>query len=728
MAGPALAPGAITALAAAVLGAAGGRELVTAARAAARATPDPGGELARIAARLERGLESLNDLQWEMRESEARYRDLLDRQGDVILRRDADGRLTFINDAFCRTFGMSRQGAIGQRFVAEVLDGQRRDAAVRPELRGTVRYEQRIATAQGPRWFLWEEFAIRDESGSLREMQASGRDITEQREAEAKLQKAREEAETANRAKSRFLATVSHEIRTPMNGILGMTGLLLDTELSAEQGTYARAITTSAKTLLSLIDEILDFSKIEAGKLELAIAPFDLAEMVQGVVELLAPRAYDRSLQFGWTIDPDLPRTVTGDEIRIRQVLINLIGNAIKFTEQGGVLLHVCATGEGVRFAVRDTGCGLAPEARENIFREFEQADSSPSRRHGGTGLGLAISRRLAEMMGGELSVESEPGKGSTFSFTVSFAGRPSGPLLRDEMSLPLPTHHVLLMAPELESEALAALLKAAGTAVTCCKPEHAAIELWSAVDTGAAVDTLIVDAAWAETARSALVQAAEAAGSPVKAVVIIGPAGRGDIPRLKSLGYQSYLVRPVRPASLLARLADDGEASGVIRPRRPARKGAHLRAVETPRRRRVLLAEDNDINALLATKMLERAACEVVHVRDGRAAADAIQSSLEPGEQRFDLVLMDIHMPEMDGIEATTRIAAMFAGTKEARPPVIALTANAFPEDREQYLKAGLDDYLSKPFEREDLAALLAKWTEHPVGKAKTPGGVNCA
>ncbi|MGD9866769.1 MAG: ATP-binding protein [Hyphomicrobiales bacterium] len=733
LAGPVIAPAALAGLAAAVLGAAGGLELFAAAKAGGRPGADETAALKEISARLERGLETLNDLEWEMRESEARYRDLLDRQGDVILRRDADSRLTFVNDAFCRVFGLVREATIGQPFAPDLLDGQARDWVMRPDIRGTVRYEQKIDTTRGPRWFLWEEFAIRGDDGVLREVQASGRDITEQREAEVKLQKAREEAETANRAKSRFLATMSHEIRTPMNGILGMTGLLLDTELSPEQGTYARAITTSARTLLSLIDEILDFSKIEAGKLELTVAPFELAETVQGVVELLAPRAYDKGLQFGWTIDPELPRSVVGDEIRLRQILINLIGNAIKFTETGGVLLQVRKAhldGETVRFSVRDTGCGLGPEARESIFREFVQADSTPSRRHGGTGLGLAISRRLVEMMGGELGVESEPGAGSTFSFALAFPVGEGVPRLGEGMTPAARARHVLLMMPDIEGEALATLLRSAGATVTSCRPEHASVELWSAIEGGRPVDTIIADASLAEAARPVIITAAEARCAPVNAIVVIGPAGRGDIPRLKGLGYPSYLVRPVRPASLLARVA--GEAAG--KPPRSTRRGtgraAHLRAVEPPARRRVLLAEDNDINALLATKMLERASCEVTHVRDGRAAVDAVQASLEPGEHPFDLVLMDIHMPEMDGIEAAERISGFFSGEAggTVRPPIVALTANAFPEDREQYLEAGLDDYLSKPFEREDLEALLAKWTQVPIGQAKLPGGASCA
>ena len=385
-----------------------------------------------LAERLDQSLELLKDLQWEVREREARYRDLLDHQDDVILRRDPERRLTFVNDAFCRTFGITRETALGQ--IVHAAAGER---AVTRRSRRLPKSEERqsriveLATEAGPRWFVWEDFAIADARRALSEIQSVGRDITEQRAAELALEEARDQAMEASKAKSRFLASMSHEIRTPMNGILGMTGLLLDTELSPEQRTYARAISTSAKTLLSLIDEVLDFSKIEAGKMELRAAPFDIADAAQGVIELLAPRARDKGLEIGWLATPDLPKTVIGDEMRVRQILMNLMGNAIKFTESGGVALTLqpvtrAASGgrrrSMLRFAVRDTGPGVPPDAIERIFAEFEQAESGPARRHNGTGLGLAISKRLVDEMGGRIAVASVPGAGATFTVDLPFA------------------------------------------------------------------------------------------------------------------------------------------------------------------------------------------------------------------------------------------------------------------------------------------------------------------
>ena len=294
-----------------------------------------------IGDRLERGLEALKDIQWEVRENEARYRDLLDNQADLILRRDAQGCLTFVNQAFCRVFGVDRNSVLGRPFAPRVLDGDNATPLAPGGALRQQRYAQEIETARGPRWFEWEEHAVQGHEPAACEVQCLGRDITERRSSEADLKEARKQAEAANRAKSRFLAAMSHEIRTPMNGILGMTSLLGDTELTPEQRTYAHAIQRSARTLLSLIDEILDFSKIEADKLQLNSVPLAIDECVQGVVELLAPKAYEKGIEIAWAVDPSVPRQLMGDEVRVRQIVTNLVGNAIKFTDSGGVLVTV---------------------------------------------------------------------------------------------------------------------------------------------------------------------------------------------------------------------------------------------------------------------------------------------------------------------------------------------------------------------------------------------------
>ncbi len=351
-----------------------------------------------IGDRLERGLESLKDIQWEIRENEARYRDLLDNQADLILRRDAQGCLTFVNQAFCRVFGVDRNSVLGRPFAPRVLDGDNATPLAPGGALRQQRYAQEIETARGPRWFEWEEHAVQGHEPAASEVQCLGRDITERRSSEADLKEARKQAEAANRAKSRFLAAMSHEIRTPMNGILGMTSLLGDTELTPEQRTYAHAIQRSARTLLSLIDEILDFSKIEADKLQLNSVPLAIDECVQGLVELLAPKAYEKGIEIAWAVDPALPRQLLGDEVRVRQIVTNLVGNAIKFTDSGGVLVTVARTRIANRAAgkddidiaisVEDTGIGIAPESLPALFSEFEQADAAVRAGRAGPGSG----------------------------------------------------------------------------------------------------------------------------------------------------------------------------------------------------------------------------------------------------------------------------------------------------------------------------------------------------
>ena len=680
--------------------------------------------VASLAERLDASLESLRDLQWEVREREALYRDLLDHQGDVILRRDADGRLSFANDAFCRTFGLAREAALGQVFrlpLANTAD----DFAVPPfPPRGGGRQNRvvELATEDGPRWFVWEDFTILDGDGRVSEIQSVGRDITEQRASELALAVARDEAMDASKAKSRFLASMSHEIRTPMSGILGMTGLLLDTELSPEQRTYARAISTSAKTLLSLIDEVLDFSKIEAGKIELRAAPFEVADAAQGVIELLAPRGRDKGLEIGWLAAPDLPRTVIGDEMRVRQILMNLIGNAIKFTEKGGVALTLQQmpgaprqAGQAMlRFAVRDTGPGVPPDAIERIFAEFEQADQGPARRHGGTGLGLTISKRLVDEMGGRISVASVPGAGATFTVDLPFAMPGEVTLLGAGWPQPEAGEKVLLVLEgAIEAALVGDLLVGMGASVARVRLKDARRIAAGAAANGVPFTALLTDSAGIEAGAARLLSELR---HPARAVVIVDPAERGDLPSFRAEGFDFYLVRPIRPLSLLVQLfgTQDEQQTKVAEAlalTRPA-----LRAVpDDAAGVSILLAEDNDINALLATTVLEKSGARVVRARNGEEAVAKARNALidSPGKG-FDIVFMDIHMPDMDGLEAARRIRGLYpddALPAAGRPPIVALTANAFAEDRAAYLAAGLDDYLAKPFEKADLAALFARW-----------------
>jgi PAS domain S-box-containing protein len=679
---------------------------------------------AAVGERLERGLEALQDMQWEIRENEARYRDLLDNQADLILRRDAEGCLTFVNQAFCRAFDVDRGAALGRPFAPRVLAGDRAnpltaDGAVRRQ-----RYVQEIETARGPRWVEWEEHAVAAGSRAVAEVQCVGRDITERRRVEAELTEARSQAEAANRAKSRFLAAMSHEIRTPMSGILGMTSLIGDTEISAEQRTYVEAIERSARTLLTLIDEILDFSKIEADKLQLNAGPLAIEACVQGVVELLAPKAYEKGIDIAWAVDPALPRTVSGDEVRLRQILTNLVGNAIKFTDSGGVLVTVGrarpsrrAPGEDeveIAIAVEDTGIGIAADALPALFSEFEQADAALRRRQGGTGLGLAISRRLARAMGGEILVASVPGSGSTFTATLRLK-RIEEPARQPACAGP-PRHQHVLVALEsgIERRALRLALEGASVPLEECSVAEAAAMSADARAAGEPFTTLIVEGRrGCERAGRLLADVRAAAPGGVHGIIVLDTAAKSDFGHYRQAGFDAYLVRPVRLRSVLTRLGIGPEPA---EPPLPVDNPRRLQFVASPS---VLLVEDNDINALLARRMLEKVGCTVRHCGNGREAVEAMRRVLAGLDGAYDLVLMDAHMPVLDGVEATRLIKELCAGhaSEAARaPPIVAVTANAFDEDRRRCLEAGMDDYLAKPFDREELHHLLETWCSHLV------------
>lgn len=669
------------------------------------APPAADEEIVRLRAEKER----LEDLAWELRESEARYRDLIDAQGDLIVRRDAVGELTFVNDAVAAAFGTARETLVGRPFAPQVVaTGDGAPAAWgAPLVPRAQAYDQKIATVRGERWIAWEDFAIRDTAGRMVEVQSVGRDVTARKAAEEALAAARERAEIASRAKSRFLATMSHEIRTPMNGILGMTGLLLDTGLTPEQRSYAQAVKVSADQLLELIDEILDFSKIEADRLSLVLAPFDVRALVQGVVELLAPRAQAKNIEIAGTVAADVPGRLVGDAGRIRQVLLNLAGNGVKFTEAGGVAIDVSRVpaghGDAIRFEVVDTGVGIAADKRADIFEDFVQADDTPARRHGGTGLGLAISRRLVGLMGGMIALDSRPMAGSRFAFDVRLPAAEGEP---ERPRAGLAGHSVaLLSASKIEAPRLAGVLAAAGATVARFT-DIASLAGW--LDAGPAGEQrcLLCDHAFAAALAARL---AAHPGPRPRLVVLLAAAERPHLARLKEQGFDAYLIKPVRPESLFGQIAGPApaRADGALRDTGVARAAPPAAPL------RILLAEDNEINARLAVAQIEKLGHQVVRVADGRAAVEALDEAARTGPG-FDLVFMDVHMPEMDGYAATRRIRALAqdgTGAGSAGVPIVALTANAFSEDREACLQAGMDDHLPKPFDRAALAAVLSRW-----------------
>ncbi|WP_165361536.1 ATP-binding protein [Lichenibacterium ramalinae] len=502
---------------------------------------------------------------------------------------------------------------------------------------------------------------------------------------------ARHRAEAANEAKSRFLATVSHEVRTPLNGILGIAELLADTPLDREQLAYVEAVKTSGGALATLIDEILDFSRIEAGKLELAAESFDLAALVEGVVELLAPRAQDKGLEIAANLSPDLPPSVVGDPVRLRQVLTNLAGNAVKFTVSGGVGVSVAALPDGrIRFDVADTGPGVPPERRDAIFEEFEQADGTTTRQHGGTGLGLAISRRIVTLMGGHLTLEDRAGGGSLFGFAVAL---PSGDAARHGFRPDLRGRTVLIAAASpFQAPSLAAQLDAYGADVVVADRLDRALTWLRGRNVP---DVLVVDCALGEAAAGQLADAARDAGV-ARSFLLFSPFERRAFGQKLVAGYEGWLVKPVRAASLASRLAGAKPAPPASRRSPEARTGN--------RGLRVLLAEDNEINTLVAMNFLGRLGAQVVHASDGGSALALATAALNRDIPEFDVILMDVSMPVLDGLEVTRRLRQAEAASDAPAVRIVALTAHAFQEDLDRCLAAGMDVVITKPI---DLAKL---------------------
>jgi len=649
--------------------------------------------------------EALADRNWELKEAEERARSLFESQGDLIVLRDADGCITFVNDAYCELAELPRSALVGSDFTLDVLE--QGDAAI--ETSGTRIHDQRVATALGPRWIAWREGLVRTDAGQPAEMQCVGRDVTDRTETERALAEARDQADAASRAKSRFLAMASHEIRTPLNGIIGMSGLLLDTPLTPEQMTYARAVKTSGDALLSLIEELLDYSKIEAGKIDLESRPFALAALVEDITELLAPRAQARKLEIAAYVDERLPMEVVGDVARLRQVLLNLAGNAIKFTSTGGVALIVepGIWPNEISFLVRDTGIGIAPEAQQRIFREFEQADERIARSYGGTGLGLSISERIVKRMGGRITLESQPGVGSTFEVSIPLAASDKNSSEQRAFAAPdLTGQSIMLVAPQsIEASLIARRLQRWG-GQTCMVSDIAVAQallperLWHAVLLDHALGAADIDVA-GEAARPHATQR----------IVMFTPATRHELQPSASSAFTGYLVKPLRAASLAARLtmvpeilAPDLAGDALIE----APEAAEPRASAPEGCLSILVAEDNEINALLMRSLLKRLGHHAMITTNGEAALESWLSAKSAGTP-YDLVLMDIQMPQLDGIETTKRIRGLEAGQPGRQTPILALTANTLVEDRYACFEAGMDGFLIKPLDREKLADALA-------------------
>ncbi|QKC81779.1 PAS domain-containing hybrid sensor histidine kinase/response regulator [Mesorhizobium sp. NZP2077] len=647
-------------------------------------------------------IETLADRMWEMQESEERFRGLIDALGDLVIHRDRDGYIVYANKVFADLVETDQRDLAGKTLAELGIEvGIVPDAAFSDHecLSST---DVAIRTPSGSRWFSWIELSVRDKDSGAVSHRAIARDITARKRAESSLITARERAEYASQAKSRFLATVSHEIRTPMNGIMGMARLLADTSLSPEQQTYVGAVSTSASALLALIEDLLDYSKIEAGRFDPEPQPMSVREIADNIIELLAARAFAKDIGLGCHVEPDVPQLITADPGRVRQVLLNLIGNAIKFTDSGGVLVSIARarteTSDRICFTITDTGPGLRDEDMERIFEEFEQADGTSTRTHGGAGLGLAISRRLVAAMGGTISVSSRLGQGSEFVFEIPATEATEAPQSRQNVLAG--RRAVILSRNAIEADAIARTIRAnggtAGIATTVAQ----------AAPLAEGCDALLVDAAMEEGDGRLLKRLRQGGFSDCEAITLIAPTDRGMLGEFRASGYATFLARPVRGGTLL-RVLLTSHAPALAQPQPEKRRTPALRASSDRQQGlSVLIAEDNDINAMLARATLLKAGHRVKVVGNGKAAVEAVTSAGH--KHRFDVVLMDLHMPIMDGLDAIAAIRRHEEETSAAPVPIMVLSADSQEKTRHTVLAHGASGFVTKPLDPDALVSAV--------------------
>jgi PAS domain S-box-containing protein len=638
---------------------------------------------------------------------------IVESSDDSIVGTDLDGQIMSWNQGAEKMFGYTPAEAIGEPITMLFEKDHQKDyRRVLERIRRQEHIErfESVRVAKDGRQIpvLTIVSPIRDRSGRLQGVSAIYRDMTLEKKAAEELLRAKEAAEAASQAKSTFLATMSHEIRTPMNGILGMTELVLDSEVTADQRESLDLVKLSTESLLGVINDILDFSKIEAGKLDFEALPFDFREFLGETMKTLGFRAYQKGLELIFDVHPDVPSILVGDSGRLRQILVNLVGNAIKFTERGEIAVNVeleSRSGETARlhYSVRDTGVGIPAEKHQKIFEAFSQADDSMTRKYGGTGLGLTICGRLVEMMSGRIWVESVPGKGSTFHFSTSLGVPDLSPIQTPRMQPEeLRGLSVLVVDDNLTNRrVLTGLLSQWGMQPKAVDGGRAALRaLESAKLAGQPFALVLLDGQMPELDGFDLAAQLQKHPDWVGATIMMLTSADqlGDGARCRNLGISAYLVKPVRQSELLSKICNSLK-HGAAHTRAAVQYPAPSIASNT----HVLVAEDNPVNQTLVRRLLEKRGYSIIVVGNGRAALDALE------QDEFDIVLMDVQMPVMDGFAASAAIREKEQATGR-HMPIVAMTAHALKGDQERCLAEGMDAYVSKPIRTEDLFLTLER------------------
>ena len=684
---------------------------------------------------------------------EAKYRELFENAHDIIFTCDLQGKITSINHAGETITGFSRQELIGINFDSLISDESKQKLIHWQNKifsnQQTTPIELEVTGKNHKKSVLELNGRLMYENGAPTGLQFIARDITERKQALVDLQKAKDAAEAANeklsivneqlrqaiehaqkmtiaaeaanKAKSEFLANMSHEIRTPMNGIIGMTNLLLETNLDEEQRDFAETIRISGDALLSLINDILDFSKIEAGKLTLEYVDFDLREVIESVLDLLAERARVKDLELAALIPPDLPTALRGDPGRIRQILLNLVGNALKFTERGEVCINVFELSRteqtiNIQIEVSDTGIGISPEVQKKLFQPFVQADTSTTRKYGGTGLGLAICKQLVEMMHGQIGLHSQPGKGSVFWFNIPFQLQTQSAQLNNRLvEREILVNKKVIVVDDNEINRKVLYYQLTGWAMQCecvAEPREALKIMRNAAKQNQPFNLAILDMAMPEMdgiTLARLIQADPALhGTPIAILTSLGHRDNKD--EFKAAGIKAYLIKPVKMAELercLIKTLSEKPDEKVPINNEPKRHQIQTQNYKT-HPVKILLAEDNPVNQKVTLLQLQKLGYSAQAVSNGIEALETLR------QRPFDIILMDCHMPEMDGYEVTRRIRndSRFKPNhgNQSQIRIIALTANALQGDREKCLESGMDDYISKPIKMEELKSALER------------------